>query len=218
MGLLLISTVVMMLVMGLAIFLPAGTLQYWQAWAFLGVFLALTLAVTAYFMAVEPSLLERRLRVREPGPRQRWFQHILRVCFVGGMVLAGFDHRYGWSHVPVALALTGDTLIIAGFVWIARVFRENRFAGSTVEVEPEQQVISTGPYALVRHPMYLGAVPFILGIGLALGSYWADIPYLIIVIGVIVRIIDEEALLLRDLPGYEEYRRKVRWRLLPGVW
>lgn len=214
----LLRTLAMLLVMALLIFLPAGTWQYWQAWVFCGTFFSATLVVSLYFLFRDPDFIRRRLKWREPERRQQIGQSILGFFFLFGLVLAGLDHRYGWSHVPVALVLLGDAGILMSFFFIARVFQANPFAASTVEVESGQQVITTGPYAIVRHPMYLGALPLFLSIPLALGSYWALLAYAPCIVGIILRILNEEAVLLRDLPGYADYTRTVRWRLIPHVW
>lgn len=217
-ALLVMWTVLLVGLMGAILFISAGTWQYWQAWVFLGVFFVLTLVGSLYFLVRSPALLERRMRWREPERQQEIGQRILGLLLFLGMVVAGLDHRYGWSHVPVPLVLIADVAIAAGFLFVYRVYQENEYASSTIEVEGGQQVISTGPYAIVRHPMYLGVLPIFLGIPLALGSYWALLVYLLLPIGLIRRILNEEQVLLRDLPGYEEYREKVKWRLVPGVW
>jgi len=208
----------MVAVMGVLLFLPAGTWRFWPGWAFLGVFFAASLGLSLYFVVYQPDLIARRMRSREPERGQQIGQGILMVLFFGGMVLSGLDHRYGWSHLPAALVLIGDAGILAGFLFIFRVFQENRFAGSTVEAEAGQPVISSGLYAVVRHPMYLGAVPLFLGMPFALASYWAIPLYLFFFPMLVLRIRTEEAVLRRDLPGYEEYTHQVRWRLIPGVW
>ena len=203
---------------GVLLFLPAGTWRFWQGWLFLGVFFATSLGLSLYFLVYQPDLIARRLRSREPIRGQRIGQGILMVLFFGGMVLSGLDHRYGWSQMPAALVLAGDTAIIVGHLIIFRVFQENRFAGSTVETETGQQVISSGPYALVRHPMYLGALPIFFGMPFALATHWAVPLYLLFIPFLVLRIRTEEAMLRRDLPGYDEYMQKVRWRLIPGMW
>ncbi|HEY3418810.1 MAG TPA: isoprenylcysteine carboxylmethyltransferase family protein, partial [Armatimonadota bacterium] len=202
---LLLQIVGLALVMGVLIFWPAGTWRFWQGWWFLGAFFVPTLLLSFYFLVQNPEFLIRRMRWREPERAQAITHSVLFVLFVGGLVVAGLDHRFGWSHMPIALGIIGDVAILAGFIFIIFVFRMNPYAASTVEVEQEQQVISTGLYALVRHPMYLGALPIIYGIPLALGSYWALLAYLPFIPGLFVRLLNEEEVLHRDLPGYGAY-------------
>ncbi len=208
----------LLLLTGGVLFLCAGTWEYWQAWVYLGVFFGPVLAITGYLLRRDPRLLSRRLRVRERERGQQVGQQLLNLFFLGLFVVAGLDRRYGWSHVPVVLMLVSDLLLLAGFGLVFLTFRENRYAGSTVQVEAGQQVITSGPYALVRHPMYLGALPILLLTPLALGSWWGLLVSAPLLVGLVLRILSEEALLVRELPGYEEYRRTVRWRLVPGVW
>jgi len=208
----------MPVVVGGLLLLPAGTWRWWQAWAFLAVFFVPSLAITLYLLAREPELIVRRLRRREPERQQQIGQSVLGALLVLGLVVAGLDHRYGWSAVPAPLVLAADAVILGGYLLIFRVFQENRFAGSTVEAEAGQQVISSGPYAVVRHPMYLGALFIFLAMPFALGSYWTLPIFLLFPLGLGLRIRTEEAVLRRELSGYAEYAQKVRWRLLPGVW
>jgi protein-S-isoprenylcysteine O-methyltransferase Ste14 len=206
--------------MGLLLFLPAGTLRYWEAWLFGAVFFACNLVMTLYLLIADPQLLERRLRVgptAEKTASQKLIMVVALLFFAGAAVLPALDHRFGWSDMPVAVVLLGDALIILSYVGFLRVFRANTYGAATVQVEAGQKVISTGPYAIVRHPMYSFALVMTAGMPLALGSWYA---LLTLVPGAFVlawRLLDEERYLHRNLPGYTEYTRKVRWRLLPGV-
>ena len=206
------------LALGAIFFAPAGTFDYWQAWAYLGVVLIPMLFVMAYMLRRSPELLARRLQMRE---RERTQQGVIRfgiLFLVAAFLVPGFDRRYGWSQMPWWVAVAADALVLAGYAMISRVFRENAYTSRTVRVEQGQQVVSTGPYAVVRHPMYVGVLIFYLASPIALGSWWALLPAAAIVPILVVRILNEEEVLERDLPGYKEYKQKTRYRLLPGIW
>jgi len=207
--------------MGLLLFLPAGTARYWQAWVFLSVFTGATSLITRYLGRHDPELLRRRLRggpTAEKEKRQRTIQVFASLGFIGVLVVPALDHRFGWSTVPVSLVITGDVLTAVGFSVVFLVFRVNPFTSATIEVAGEQEVVSTGPYAVVRHPMYAGSLLYLLGMPLALASWWGLLALAAMAPFLIWRLLDEERLLSRDLVGYPEYRLKVRWRLIPGVW
>jgi protein-S-isoprenylcysteine O-methyltransferase Ste14 len=202
----------------LLFFAPAGTFAYWQAWAYMGVVLIPMLFVLVYMLRSAPELLARRLQMRE---RERTQQGVISfgiVFLIGAFLLPGFDRRWGWSSMPWWVVVAADLLVLLGYAMIFRVFRENRYTSRTVQVEQGQQVISTGPYARVRHPMYVGVLVFYLASPIALGSWWAFLPAAVILPILVVRILNEEQVLERDLPGYKEYKQKVRYRLVPGIW
>jgi len=203
------------------IFAAAGDLRFWQGWAFLAVYFGASALVTQYLISTDPALLERRLRGgprHETQPAQRLIMALMVPGFIALMVVPGLDHRFGWSQAPGIVALAGDALVAAGFYACYRVFRANSFAAATVGVAEGQTVVSAGPYAIVRHPMYAGALVYLLGTPLALGSYWG-IAVLALMLPILIwRLLDEERLLEQRLPGYSEYKRKVRYRLLPGVY
>jgi len=199
-------------------FLTAGTLAYWQAWLYLAILFIPMAFVMAYLLKNDPELLERRMRLREKETAQKRIISLSWLWFFLAFLLPGLDHRFGWSHVPVLVVLIAALLVLLGYGMVFWVFRENRYASRVVEVAQEQQVIDSGPYAFVRHPMYAGSIVLYLFSPLALGSWWAMIPALPIIPILVMRILNEEVVLLRDLPGYDAYRRKVRYRLLPGVW
>lgn len=202
----------------LVFFLPAGTWDYWQAWVFLAVITGGLVAAVCYLFGRNPALLERRLKTREARPEQRLIILLSLPVLLAAFIVPGFDRRYGWSRVPVWVSVLAFLCIIGAFYFYFLVMRANQFAGRTIEVAEGQHVISTGPYALVRHPMYLAVMSFYLLSPLALGSWWALLPAALIVPVLAARIITEEKALARDLPGYREYLLKTRYRLLPGIW
>ena len=201
----------------LAIFLPAGSLDYWQGWLFVAVILICGALSSLYFSRRDPRLFERRMKFKERRPAQKIIVPLLYGLIAATIVAAAADHRFGWSVGLPPLAVAGDLVVVAGFYLYFLVFRENSFASSTIEISADQRVISTGPYAIVRHPLYVGLTVSTLGIPLALGSYWAALLVVPIVALLVWRLLDEEAYLIDDLPGYSEYEKKVRWRLIPGL-
>ncbi len=216
-----VSLVLMAIVMGLLIFVPAGTTNYWQAWVFLAVFFLAGALHTGYAIRHDPALLKRRMSggpTAEKEMAQKIIMLFATIGFIGMLLLPALDRRFGWSAgVPVVLVIAGDLLIAVGFYMISFVFRANSFAAATIQVEEGQKVITTGPYAIVRHPMYSGALLYCIGIPLALGSYWGFAPLAMMFGFIIWRLFDEERLLRKNLPGYAEYCAKVKWRLVPGV-
>ena len=203
------------------VFLAAGTLVYWQGWLFLADFAAWSVGTSIYFYYRDPALLEKRMRAgpaAETEPVQKRIQLFTSVVMIALILVSALDYRFGWSTVPVWVVISGNLLISAGFLFIVFVLRENTFASATIQVSEDQKVVSTGPYALVRHPMYAAVLPLTSGIPLALGSWWGLLIVPLIFIGLILRLIDEEGQLRRNLPGYEDYFRKVRYRLFPGIW
>jgi protein-S-isoprenylcysteine O-methyltransferase Ste14 len=204
--------------LGALIFGTAGTFRYWEAWAYLAT-LFLPVALVAFLLLRDdPGLLERRMAFREERPRQRAVVKVATLFWLAVFLIPGLDHRFGWSAVPPLLVVLADALSLAGYAITALTLRENSFASRTIRVEEGQSVITTGPYAVVRHPMYLGLVLMMLAAPVALGSWWALLPALVTPVTLAMRIGDEEAVLLEQLPGYEDYTRRVRHRLVPGVW
>jgi protein-S-isoprenylcysteine O-methyltransferase Ste14 len=211
----------LLLVMAALLFIPAWTLDYWQAWTFLAVYFASSLAITLYLMKKDRKLLERRMGggpSAEKETTQKIIMSFVSLGFVGLLVLPALDHRFGWSHMPPYVALAGDALLALGWLAIFFVFKENTFSSATIELAPDQKVISTGPYALVRHPMYAGGLVMLIGIPIALGSWWGVLVIAAMLPALIWRLLDEEKFLARNLPGYVEYQEKVRYRLAPRVW
>ena len=206
---------------GLLLFVTAGTMWYWQAWVYLAVLTGASLLTTLYLMKKDPALLERRMHggpMAEKEATQRLIMWFASAGFVALLVVPALDHRFGWSEVPVYVVVLGDILVAAGFALIVVVFRENPFTSATIEVASGQRVIATGPYAVVRHPMYASALLYLVGTPLALGSYWGLLAFAAMMPFLIWRMLDEERVLARDLPGYTEYQRRVRHRLVPGIW
>jgi protein-S-isoprenylcysteine O-methyltransferase Ste14 len=208
-------------VLALFVFLPAGTFDYWEGWLFSAVFVACSLALTLYLAVNDPALLERRMNAG-PGAEQEPTQKTIMIGTLAALaavpVLSGLDHRLGWSSVPTPAVIFGNILIVLSNVGFYRVFRENTYGAATVQVVEGQSVISTGPYAVVRHPMYSWALVMMLGMPLALGSWWGLLAVTTAVAGIVARLLDEERFLAGHLAGYPEYKRKVRYRLVPIVW
>ncbi len=204
-----------------AIFLSAGTLDYWQAWLFLLAYFAPSLAVVVYLAKSSPELLERRMTGGpryEKEPAQKIIMTVVSLGFIALILVPALDRRFGWSQTPAAVALAGDALVLAGWLAMFLVLRANSWAASTIEVAKGQTVVSSGPYALMRHPMYAGAFLMLCGIPLALGSWWGLLPVALILPALVWRLLDEEKFLEKNLPGYAAYEATVRWRLMPGVW
>lgn len=203
---------------GAFLFLPAGTLNYWQAWMFMGAIFIPAFFVIIYFMKNDPKLLERRMRMKEKEATQKGIMALAAPLFLIGFLLPGFDYRFGWSDVPSELVIVSNLIVFLAYVSIFFVMKENSYASRIVEVEKDQKVISTGPYAVVRHPMYAAVIPLFLFIPLALGSYWSIICFVPLPFIIIARLLNEEEVLKRDLPGYKEYCKKVKYRLIPHIW
>ena len=211
----------LLLVMAALLFIPARTLDYWQAWTFLAVYFGSSLAITLYLMKNDPKLLERRMSggpAAEKETAQKIIMLLVSLGFIGLIVVPALDHRFGWSHMPPSAALAGDVLVLLGWLAIFFVFKENTFTSATIELAPGQKVVSTGPYALVRHPMYAGGLVMLLGIPIALGSWWGLLVIVAMIPTLIWRLLDEEKFLARNLPGYMDYQRQVRYRLIPLLW
>lgn len=206
---------------GVILFLPAWTLNYWQAWVFIIVFMTTVNAIGIYLSVKDPELLERRKKVgpaAETKLAQKLIMSLSLVGLIAMLVFSVLDHRFGWSLVPPYASLVGDALIVLGFLIIFIVFKENSFGSATIQTVADQKVISTGPYALIRHPMYAGVLVMVTGVPLALGSLWGLAVLALITPILIWRILDEEKLLKSDLPGYVDYAQKVRYRLVPYLW
>src|SRR5215510_1126127 len=207
-------------VMGALLFLPAGTFDYWEAWVFIAVFIACSLTLTIWVAINDPQLLERRMRAGPSAEKEKSQKIIVTIAFLSlalAVLIPALDHRFGWSDVPTSVVILGDALIALAYIGFYFVFRENTFGAATIRVEENQKVISTGPYAIVRHPMYAAALVLMLGIPLALGSWWGLLALVPGVPALVWRILDEERLLKRDLPGYAEYMHRMRFRLIPGL-
>ena len=207
--------------LGLLLFLPAGTFNYWQAWVFIAIFTVATLVPSIYLARSNPAALQRRMHAG-PLAEARTVQKIIIVGAFSGLfgmtAFSAFDHRHGWSAVPAWVCLIGDVLLAAGLCLSMLVVVQNSYAAATVRVEAGQTLTSSGLYKLVRHPMYSATLIMMLGMPLALGSYWGLLFVIPGVVVLVLRILDEESLLTNELGGYREYTRRVRYRLLPYVW
>jgi len=209
------------LAMAALLFIPAGARAWWQAWTFLSVYFTASLALTLYLVKEDPALLQRRMRggpTAEKEPVQKIIMSIASLGFVGLLVVPALDHRFGWSRMPPYVALAGDVLVGAGWLAIFFVFRENSFTSAIIELAPDQKVVSSGPYAMVRHPMYSGALVMLLGIPIALGSWWGVLIVAAFLPALIWRLVEEERFLAKNLAGYAAYQSRVKYRLLPWAW
>ena len=216
-----VALAVLAAVMGLLLFVPAGTLRYWQAWVYLAIFTGASALTTRDLASRDPALLERRMRggpMAEKRPAQRIIMLGASSGFIAILVVSGLDHRFRWSAAPLGAVVAGNVLVAIGFCLIFRVYRENTFTSATIEVSEDQRVISTGPYAIVRHPMYASGSLYLFGTPLALGSYWAFVSIAAMMPFLIWRLLDEERFLSGTLPGYIEYQKRVPYRLVPFVW
>ncbi|HEX7734245.1 MAG TPA: isoprenylcysteine carboxylmethyltransferase family protein [Ktedonobacteraceae bacterium] len=213
--------IVGVIALGVLLFLPAWTLAYWQAWVFIVVFMTSTSVIGIYLTLKDPALLERRKKFGPTAEQSAAQKIIIFLAIFSNLALllfCAFDYRFAWSPVPWYVSAPGDVLVALGLFINLVVFRENSYGASTIETFADQKVISTGLYARVRHPMYVGVLVMVTGVPLALGSWWG-LAILVLTIPVLIwRILDEEKLLRNDLPGYSEYTRKVRYRLVPYLW
>jgi len=207
-----------LVVMGAMFFGLAGTLRFWEAWAFMAVLFIPASLVVLYFLRHDPEVLERRMKAKEERTQQKTIMTGFSVVSLGAFLIPGLDHRYGWSSVPTTVVVLADVLFLAGYIITFLTLRENRFASRTIRVEKDQTVITSGPYSIVRHPMYLGSTLMLLFAPLALGSYWAMIPTLTTPFFLALRTLDEEKLLVEELPGYRDYMKQTRYRVVPRVW
>jgi protein-S-isoprenylcysteine O-methyltransferase Ste14 len=209
------------LVLLAAIFIAAGTLRYWQGWTCLAAFFVPACGISVYVAKRDPALLERRLKA---GPKaekekgQKVVQVIASICFFTSFVISPLDHRFGWSSVPAFVSIAGDLMMLIGFAITFLVFKENTYTSGIIEVAENQTVVSTGPYAVVRHPMYSGALIMLFGIPLALGSWWGMLLNVPLTVAIAWRLQDEEKFLLANLTGYAQYMATVKYRLAPRVW
>ena len=215
------SAAAMFVVMAILLFAPPWTLDWWQAWLFLVVYFGGSSALALDLAKRDPALLERRMK-GGPWAEERLEQKIIMtfasLAFVALLLIPALDRRFGWSHLPVIVVLVGNALVLIGGYGVWRVFCENSFTSARIELASDQRVISTGPYAHVRHPMYATALVAMAGIPIALGSLWGLLAFAAMMPALIWRIFDEETFLATGLPGYAEYKQKVRYRLIPHLW
>lgn len=205
------------------LFLPAGSLRFWQAWIFIAVVFPCGALTWIYLYKTDPELVKRRLETKEIVPEQKILVRLLKPLFFIGFLIPGLDYRFGWSRklgggVPVWLVVISDVLFLAGFFFVLWVLMTNSYAARTIRVERGQVVVTSGPYSLVRHPMYLGSIVLLLFTSLALGSYVALPVFALAIPFYVMRLLNEEEILRKELPGYEEYCSLTRFRLAPFLW
>jgi protein-S-isoprenylcysteine O-methyltransferase Ste14 len=216
-----LTSIVGLAVFLLLVFLPAGTFDYWRGWTFIVVFALATMIPSVYLAATNPAALQRRMQAgpaAESRPLQKIIITFAFVSMAAMIVVSALDYRFGWSAVPAAVSVVGDVLVGAGLLVSMITTIQNGYAAANINVESGQKVVSTGVYSVVRHPMYFGNVVMMIGVPLALGSYWA---LLFVIPGLAVlatRILNEEKALAQELDGYDEYTHEVHYRLVPGVW
>jgi protein-S-isoprenylcysteine O-methyltransferase Ste14 len=216
-----IAIVRTLVILAAAVFGSVWTLRFWQGWACLASFFVPASGITWYVAKYDPALLERRLKAgptAEKEKGQKVVQVVASIVFLADFVVPALDHRFRWSSVPGYAAVAGDLMMILGFVIVFAVFKANSYTSGIIEVAQDQKVISTGPYALVRHPMYVGGLIMLYGIPLALGSWWGMLINVPMTAAILWRLLDEERFLVANLPGYAAYRELVRFRLVPFVW
>lgn len=213
--------VFLLIVMASAIFISAGTIIYQQAWMFLTVFGTATTAITIYLMIYDARLLERRVNAgpaAEKEKSQKIIQSIASFTFLLVFIIPAIDFRFKFSQVSPLISLIGDAFVALGLFIVFLVFRENSFTSGTIKVESNQKIITTGLYSFIRHPMYTGAIIMLTGVPIGLGSLWGILSIIPLIFIIILRLVDEERLLERELPGYTEYQKRVTYRLIPGIW
>ncbi len=215
----LIRLLMAVVLLGAVFFLPAGTFDYWQAWVYMVILITPATLTMLYLLMKAPDLLERRMKMKEKETEQKLIVKLSFIFYIVLFLIPGFDKRYGWSDVSVIIVICADILIFLGYLLFILVIKENRYASRVIEVAEEQKVISTGPYAVVRHPMYVSSLLIFIFSSLALGSYWAAlIPSVFIILLIGARIINEENVLQEELPGYCAYIEKAKYRLIPRIW
>ena len=214
----LIRLVLAIIVLGLIFFIPAGSINFWEAWVYMGILFIPMIFVLIYLLKNDPELLERRMKIKEKEEPQKVFIKLSLLVFFIAFIIPGFDYSFEWSKVLFIVIIIADLFIFIGYLLFFLVLKENTYASRIIEVEKGQKVISTGPYAIIRHPMYIAVLTMYVLSPLALGSYWAVLAVLPLPVLIILRIKSEEKMLIDKLPGYREYTQKVKYRLLPYIW
>ena len=207
-----------LLLVGLLIFLPAGTLQFTYGWLFIGLLFVPMLIAGFVMFFKSPDFLAKRLEAKEKQATQKGVVALSGLMFIAGFVVAGLDFQFGWSQMPVAVTIIASVLFLTAYALYAEVMRENAYLSRTIKVEEGQKVVDTGLYGIVRHPMYMATILLFLMIPIVLGSWYALIAFAFYPAIIIVRLKDEETLLTGELPGYAEYKKKVKYRIIPFVW
>ena len=206
------------LLVGALIFLPAGTFQYFNGWLFLGILFIPMFIAGIVMMFKNPALLKSRLDAKEKQREQSLVVKLSGLMFLCGFVVAGLGVRFNWYTLPKPVVITATLLFLAAYLLYAEVLRENTYLSRTIEVQENQQLIDTGLYGIVRHPMYTATLLMFLSMPIVLGSAWALLVFGVYPVLIIRRILNEEQVLAAGLPGYADYQQRVRWRLIPGIW
>lgn len=207
-----------LLLVGALLFIPAGTVAYPNAWLFIGLLFVPMLLLGAVLLIVSPALLKKRLDSKENESTQKGVVAVSALIFLIGFTVAGLDFRFGWSHVPVWVVITASVILLVSYALYAEVMRENAYLSRTVKVEEGQTVVDTGLYGIVRHPMYAVTVWLFLSIPVVLGSWWALLCFLPYIAVIAVRTVNEEKLLEAGLNGYTDYKKRVKYRIIPFIW
>ena len=205
-------------IIGLLLFLPAGSWHYWHAWLLIALLFIPMMCMGIWLLLSSPELLSKRLNNKEKEQTQKHVVALSGLMFIGGFLLCGFDYRFAWSQVPMWVVATASVFFLIGYILYAEVLRENAYLSRTIEVQDDQQLIDTGLYGIVRHPMYTATLLMFLSMPLILGSWWALALFAIYPLLIIKRIRNEEQVLASGLEGYTDYQQRVRWRLIPWVW
>ena len=207
-----------LVLVGALLFLPAGSLEYMNGWLFIGLLFAPILILGVVLFIKSPDLLKKRLDAKEKESAQKGVVAVSGLLFLGGFVVAGLDYRYGWSYVPMWAVIVASAILLISYGFYAEVMRENTYLSRTVEVQEGQRVVDTGLYGIVRHPMYAVTIWLFLSIPVVLGSWWSLLCFLPYIPVIIVRIINEEKVLEKGLEGYTDYKKRVKYRLIPFIW
>jgi protein-S-isoprenylcysteine O-methyltransferase Ste14 len=210
----------LMIFLGAVLFISAGSLHYWEGWVYISVFFVCCTAITGYLIKTDMELLKRRLTAGPRGEKQKSqkiIQSIAQLAFVSIYVVSGLDRRFRWSALPEYIVIAGDAGVIIGFYIVFKTFQENTFTAANIQVDEAQTVVATGPYSMVRHPMYSGALLLLLSTPIALDSCWALLTFIPMCAIIIARLLHEERFLKKNLAGYASYCLKVKWRLFPGL-
>ncbi len=204
--------------LGLLILIPAGTFNYWQVYVYFTVLVIPMIVVLFYFLKNDPKFLGRRTKTREKEKQQKLISVLSAIIFLSGYIISGLDHRFSWSNVSIYFIIIADVIIFFGYLIIFFVFKQNSYASNIVEINENQKIISTGLYGIVRHPMYVGVLIMFIPTPIALGSYWGLIPFALLPVSLVLRILNEEKVLAENLNGYKEYCQKTKFRLIPFIW
>jgi protein-S-isoprenylcysteine O-methyltransferase Ste14 len=205
-------------IIGAIFFFTAGTIHFWQAWLYIAVLFTPMTIYALYLLKKHQTVLKRRMDLKEREKQQKWIIVLSTLLILAIFLIPGFDKRFGWSNVSVWISICANLFVFIGYMFFILTIRTNEFAARTVSVEEGQKVISSGVYAIVRHPMYLAMTIIFLFTPIALGSYWAVLPALVFPFILVLRLLNEEKKLIKELDGYEEYCKKVKYHLIPGVW